>query len=277
MCKKDSSRSDRATAATPNPAPATPSRIAANSSHASTRSLRGVLALGLVGAFALPIALHAAECDAALGLLLEDELRRAGRARLLDGLVPRDEVALLLRPVRAAVERLAAPRPLLRDVPAAARLRALHAERDRLGRLAVRVARAREERAEPAALDGHRRAAGLADLGGRLRRHLLPGAVEVLDDLHRVTALGVALAREERPVAAPLDDHRLAALLADPLGRDLLALDVAHLGLGLLELELERRVEGAEEHAPVLVAVLDTVEVALYLRGEVGADELGEA
>src|SRR3569623_2999146 len=223
MCKKDSSRSDRATAATPNPAPATPSRIAANSSHASTRPLRGGLALGLVGAFALPIALLAAERDAALGLLLEDELRVAGRARLRDGLVPRDEVALLLRLVRAAVERLAAARPLLGDEATAAGLRALPTERDRLRRLALGVARAREERAEPTALDGHRGATRLAHLVGGLRRDLLPRAVEVLDDLHRGPALGIARAREERADAHPLAHHGLAALLADPLRRDLLA------------------------------------------------------
>src|SRR6185312_1195412 len=127
---------------------------------------------------------------------------------------------------------------------------------------------ARQEAAEPAALDGHRRAARLADLIGRLRRNLLPRPVEVLDDLHRGPALGIARARQEAAVAAPPDDHRLAALLARPLGRDLLALDVAHLGLGLLELELEWRVERAEQLAPVLRAVLDVIELCLHVRGE---------
>src|SRR5688500_18238808 len=85
--------------------------------------LRRVL-FGLVNALA-PVALHAPQRDAALRLLLEHELRVARRARLRHGLVPRDEVALLLRPVRAAVERLAAPRPLLGDEAAAPRPRAL--------------------------------------------------------------------------------------------------------------------------------------------------------
>src|SRR5207302_8872243 len=112
-------------------------------------------------------------------------LRVADRAGLRDRLVPRDEVARLLRPVAAAVERLAAARPLLGDEPAAARARALDAERDRLGRLALGVARTREEAAEPAALDRHRRAARLAHLVGGLDRDLLPRPVEVLDDLPR--------------------------------------------------------------------------------------------
>src|SRR3954469_6346262 len=185
----------------------------------STISTSGRVLLGIVDAL-LPVALHAAERDAALVLLLEDELRVADRARLRDRLVPPDEVALLVRPVRAAVERLAATRSLLGDVAAATGPRALHAERDRLGRLALGVLRAREEAAEPSALHRHRRAAGLADLIGGLRRDLLPRTIEVLHDLHGVTALGIALACEEAAVAAPLDDHRLAALLAHPLGRD---------------------------------------------------------
>src|ERR1043165_3704410 len=114
--------------------------------------------LRLIGPL-LPVTLQAPQHYAALALLLDHELGVADRARLRDRLVPRHEGALLLRPVRAAVERLAAPRSLLGDEPAAARPRALHAERDRLGGLALRVLGARQERAEPAALDRHRRAA----------------------------------------------------------------------------------------------------------------------
>src|SRR5439155_27261872 len=128
----------------------------------------------------LPVGLQAAQHATGLVLLLDHELGVADRARLRHRLVPRHEVALLLGPVRAAVERLAAPRPLLGDEPAAARPRALDAQRDRLGGLALGVLGAGQERAKPAALDGHRRAADLADLVGGLRRHLLPGAVEVL-------------------------------------------------------------------------------------------------
>src|SRR5579863_1055686 len=61
-------------------------------------SLRGVF-LGLLRAFAAPVALHAAQRDAALGLLLEHELGLADRARLRDRAIPRDEVTALLRPV----------------------------------------------------------------------------------------------------------------------------------------------------------------------------------
>src|SRR5262249_9658505 len=145
-------------------------------------------------------------------------------------------------------------------------------------RLALGVARAREEAAEPAALGRHRRPAGLALLVGRRRRRdLLPRSVEVLDHLHRGPALGAALARAERAVAAPLDHDRLAALLARPLGGDLLALDVAHLGARLLELVLERAVEAAEQLAPVALTLLDLVEVRLHPGGERGRHDLREA
>src|SRR5690606_3719892 len=75
----------------------------------------------------------------------------------------------------------------------------------------------------------------------------------------------------------PLDHHRLAALLARPVGGDLLALDVAHLGLRLLELLLEGPVERAEQPAPVLGALLYLVEIRLHLRREVARHDLGEA
>src|SRR5262245_5129160 len=102
---------------------------------------RGVF-LGLVRAL-FPVALEAAQRDAALVLFLDDELRVADRARLRHRLVPRDEVTLLLRPVRAAVERLAAARALLGDVATAAGPRALHAERACLRRRALGIPRTR--------------------------------------------------------------------------------------------------------------------------------------
>src|SRR5262249_12136415 len=94
--------------------------------------------------------------------------------------------------------------------------------------LALGVARAGEERAEATLLEDHR----LLVLGADRLSH-------VLVDLHRtralarelagVLALRVAGAGQEVAVAAPLLDHRLAALVADLVGRLLVGLDVLHL------------------------------------------------
>src|SRR4029078_4885164 len=83
--------------------------------------------------------------------------------------------------------------------------------------------------------DLHRAAALLAHLVRRLRLDGPDRAVVVAGDVPRVLALRVAAAREELAAPPPLDDHRLAALLAREAGRTLLALHVAHLDLGLLE------------------------------------------
>src|SRR5262249_52628867 len=76
-------------------------------------------------------------------------------------------------------------------------------------RLALGIARAREELAEAAALDNHRTAAVLArlldfSLGARLRRL----------ELARVLAIRIAAAGQEQTELAGLDHHRLAALVA---------------------------------------------------------------
>src|SRR5207244_1314866 len=154
---------------------------------------------------------------------LDQERRLALRTRLRDRPIPRDEVALCLAVVGAAEEDLAAPRPLLRQEAATPGPRAVDPQRDRPGGLALRITRAGEELAEPAALDQHRRAAGLALLvGGRLRRDL-DRAVLAPDELLGVLALRVTGAGEELAVSAPLDHHRRPALLTLVLGRDLLA------------------------------------------------------
>src|SRR5229473_3525782 len=89
------------------------------------------------------------------------------------------------------------------------------------------AAAAVEELAAPrAAL--HELALAAAEQAPHARGH---GLVEGL----HVLALGVAAAGEELAPPAPLDDHRLPALLAHEVGRALLALHVAHLDLGLLE------------------------------------------
>src|SRR5712691_7063313 len=156
------------------------------------------------------------------GVFFHQERRVALRAGLRHGPVPEGEVALGV--VRAGVERAALLAALLREV--AAILGALDAEREGLRSLAARVRRAREELAEPAALDHHRRAALLTLLVGRdlLLGDDLDGAVGQLLEVLGVLAgrvLLVARAGEELPVAAPLDLHHPTALLARDVGRGL--------------------------------------------------------
>src|SRR5262249_6886139 len=142
----------------------------------------------------------------------------------------------------AAVEELPAPRPALHQLalPAA---EALHTRRhglvERLHVLALGIAGAAEELAVAAEAHLHRLAALLADLVGRLGLGRTDRPVVVPREVHGVLALGVPAAGEELAATAPLDHHRLAALLAREAGRALLALDVAHLDLGLLEVPRE--------------------------------------
>src|SRR5437899_10103216 len=148
-----------------------------------------------------------------LGVFFHQERHVALRTGLRHGPVPEGEVALGV--VRAGVERATLLAALLREV--AAVLGALDAERDGLCALAGRVRRAREELAEPDALDHHRRAALLTLLVGRdlLLGDDLDGAVgqplKVLGVLAGRVLL-VARAGPERPVPAPLDLHHPAAL-----------------------------------------------------------------
>src|SRR5262249_29628961 len=154
------------------------------------------------------------------------------RARLEHGLVPRDELAVGVAVAR--VEELPAPRDALVHLALAA-LDARGARRLRLvgraGELAVGIAGGADGLAEAAEAHLHRLAAELArlvdDLGllGDDLARLVPREV------HGVPALGVAAAGEELAAPAPLDHHALAALLADEIGRALLALHVAHLDL----------------------------------------------
>ena len=65
-------------------------------------------------------------------------------------------------------------------------------------------------------------------------------------------------------VAAPLDDHGLAALLANLVGRLLHALDVGHVALGVFQVFLETLVELAHGHAPVELAFFDIVQLAFH-------------
>src|SRR4051794_21655252 len=161
----------------------------------------------------------------ALRVLLEQVRLPALRAGAGDGPVPGGELAVGV--VHAAEEAL--PETRLALGQAAAVLGADHAlESDRPGGLAGRIVGAGEEPAEPAPLVQHRLAAGRAGLvGGKVLDHL--DLAVLLDEVLGVLAVGIAGARQEAPHAAPLDDHRAAALFADEVGRLLLALDVAHL------------------------------------------------
>src|SRR4030095_15696359 len=100
------------------------------------------------------------------------ERRAAARAGLADG--PRPERELARRVVGAGEERLPAPGPSLDELAAAVGLRARDPEGERLGRLALRVARAGDELPEAPVLDDHGLPAGRAGLVGRLGGGRLP-------------------------------------------------------------------------------------------------------
>src|SRR5205823_4269894 len=97
--------------------------------------------------------------------------------------------------------------------------------RDQLSRrLALRIARAREELAEASALDDHLLAAVFA------RVDLFFGAGGLgflLLELARVRALRIGAAGHERTEATDLDQHRRPAPLADLVGLDAF-LEVLH-------------------------------------------------
>src|SRR5437762_1042429 len=141
---------------------------------------------------------------------------------------------------------------------------------------ALGVARAAEELAVAAEAHLHGAAALLADLVRDLGLDRPDGPVVGAPEVLRVLALGVAAAGEELAPPAPLDDHRLAALLAHEVGRALLALHVAHLDLGLLEVLGERPPEAAERVDVVLLAFLDAVELVLHAGRELDVQHVGE-
>src|SRR3989454_10033661 len=210
-----------------------------------------------------------------LGVFFHQERRVALRTGLRHGPVPEGEVALGV--VRAGVERAALLAALLREV--AAVLGTLDAERNRFRGLAGRVGRAREELAEPAGLDHHRRAALFALLVGRrvLLRDDLDGAVgqplEVLGVLAGRVLL-VARAGQKLPVPAPLDLHHPAALLAGDVRRRLDRVPWAGEALGLFDVLAERQVEIAHRGHPGLLAFLDFVQLLLHQRREVYVEDV---
>src|SRR5262245_16718267 len=206
---------------------------------------------------------------AAPRVALRHEGRAALRARLGHRAGPERELAS--RVVAAREEGLAPPRPPLHELSSASRLGTGDAERDRLGGLAVRIARARDELPEAPVLDHHRLAAGRADLVGRLVGGLLAAAAQIL----RVLALGVRRAGQEAAEPAELLDDGLAALRAGLAGL-LTDLDVFHLPAGRLEIARELLVERVDGRNPVGVALLDLVEGLLELGRELDVHHLGK-
>src|SRR5438128_1844115 len=200
----------------------------------------------------------------ALRVLLEQVRLPALRARPWNRPVPRRELAV--RVVHAAEEALSEARFALGE--AAAAVGADHAlQRDRPGRLAGGIVRAREESAEPTALVHHRLAArGAGLLGGQILDH--PDRAVFLDEVLGVLAVRVPGAGQKAPHAAPLDHHRAAALLAHQVGGLLLALHVAHLRFRRREALLEGLVEFAQHRLPIDLAFLDLVELLLHPRSE---------
>ena len=63
---------------------------------------------------------------------------------------------------------------------------------------------------------------------------------------------------------APLDHHRLAALVAYEIGRLLHALDVGHVPLGVFQVLLETVVELGHGGAPVDLALFDIVQLLFH-------------
>src|SRR5690606_34519893 len=249
------------------PPPTTVTSAMTIRSSCASRALRRRHRLGRELAVALGAAVEGAS---GLRRLLDEERRLAVGARHGDGPVPRGPVAV--RVPRAAPERLTPPRPLLSHVPLAA-ARALESrDRARPGVAAFRVIGARDEGTHTA-LALHQLAAALGALLPDRTRLLLLLAIERL----RVAAFRVAGAAEEAAVAAPAHHERPAALRAL---RALRGDDIAqHLVAPLLTLRerlLERAVELAQHLAPVQLALLDAVQLALHLAGEAHVEELRE-
>src|SRR2546429_1120439 len=193
----------------------------------------------------------------------------AARAGDRDRPVPRRVVALGIAQASEEVAPLLGA--ALRQIAHAA-LRALHAERHGTRVLAGGEARAREELAVATGLDDHGRAAFLADLVGRLVRHL------VASQRPREPALGVARARDERPEAPALHHEAAVARRALLLGQ---LRQVVHLVDQLLDVDRfeclgERPPEVAQHLLPRQVAFLDLVELVFHLSREAHVEHVGE-
>ena len=103
-------------------------------------------------------------------------------------------------------------------------------------------------------------------------------AARVLDERVGVAALREAGAGHKLAVAARLDDHGAAALLADLIGRDILDLDALalHVLLGLFQTLLKALIELVDRLDPVCLAGLDHIELFLHVCAEFHIDNVGE-
>src|ERR1035438_6526988 len=129
---------------------------------------------------------------------------------------------------------------------------------DLLGRLAVGISRASEERAEAAFFQHHRPPAIFAVFPLALFLKIgLDHIRQVHRKLARVGAVGVAGAGNEAAMLTPLDDQRLAALLARQVGGLLHPLDVGHVLFGVLQVMVEFFVKIGHGAPPVEFAFLD--------------------
>src|SRR5207249_1293465 len=192
-----------------------------------------------------PLARAAAD-DAALQRPLGDEGGPALRARLGHRPPPDDELAV--RVGGAAEEGAALARAALDQLSRAAGLGARDAERDRLGRLALRIAGAGDELAEAPVLDDHRLAARRAIL---VRRLVLGAAAAV--EVARVAAVRIGRARQEF-AEPPALLQELAAALRTRLAGGRTHLFALHLALGAREVALERLVECPNRIDPLALA-----------------------
>src|SRR5690606_16942425 len=237
------------------PPPTTVTSAMTIRSSCASRALRRRHRLGRELAVALGAAVEGAS---GLRRLLDEERRLAVGARHGDGPVPRGPVAV--RVPRAAPERLTPPRPLLSHVPLAA-ARALESrDRARPGVAAFRVIGARDEGTHtPLAL--HQLAAALGALLPDRTRLLLLLAIEGL----RAAGCCVAAAAGDASGAAPPPPGGRAARRALwALRGDDIAQHLAAPCPSPRERPLERAVELAQPPAPVQLALLDAVQLALH-------------
>ena len=137
--------------------------------------------------------------------------------------------------------------------------------------VAVRVARAADERPEPAALADER---ALVALRADLARPLL-GRRLVAGQRPRFLVLREHRAGQELAVAAEPDDHRVAfgADLVGRLGREVGALELLAL---LVDAVAQRRVERLQQRDPRALAAGDLVELLLHARRELEVDVVAE-
>src|SRR5581483_5141399 len=211
--------------------------------------------------------------------LLDEIARAAIRAGGRHHAIPAREFALGI--AIAAEEELAAAAAAFQDLAFLA-IRTGDARFDRLrlqalDPVAIGVRRAAQEFTEARAAPDHRTAALVAALVGRHRRarfleHDL--TLFVATELRGVGAFRIIGAGEELAVAAPLDNHHAAALIALELGRQPLALDLGHLFLRFTEAFFEWPVKAFEGLGPVLATLLDAVELLFHRGRKAGLEDI---